>query len=156
MRVLILAAFVLSVAACGRLSIRTTSDPKPNAHIEQLYSRALAHLDPASDSGAGLDSAAGLLEAYLAHAGPVQRAPEARALLRLTNDARQLVRVETALRRERAAGDTTTAARGDGAPQARDGAALREIERLREQLANANAELERIRKRLAAPKPPGS
>lgn len=155
MRILLLAVFVASVAACGRLSIRATSDPKPDVHIEQLYGRALAHLDPATDSGAGLDSAAGLLEAYLAHAGPVQRAPEARALLRLTNDARQLAQVEAALRRERAASDTTTAARSDGAPQPRDGAALREIERLRDQLANANAELERIRKRLAAPKPPG-
>jgi hypothetical protein len=99
-----------------------------------------------------VDSAAGLLDAYLAYDGYVVREVEARALRKLIDDARQLAKVEVALRR--ATSDTASRSASPDAPS-RDSAALREIERLKDELAKANAELERIRKRLAAPRPPG-
>lgn len=150
MRWIVLGVLALSVAACGRLSIRMNRDPKPNPHIEQLYVRGLSQLDPES-TGGSVDSAAGLLDAYLAYDGFAARRAEARALRKLIDDALQLAKVEGALRR--AISDTASRSASPDAPS-RDSAALREIERLKDELAKANAELERIRKRLAAPKPP--
>ena len=147
MRLLALVVLTLSVHACARLPFRGSGDPKPDPNVEQLYTRALAHLDP-EQHGASLDSATGLLEAYLAWDGHVERRVEARALLRLAGDARQLSRVEAALQQARASTDTVVR---QVTSRERDGAALREIERLKDELAKANAELERIRKRLAAP-----
>jgi hypothetical protein len=152
MRWVVLGALALSVAACARLSIGPNRDPKPNPHIEQLYARGLSQLDP-ENTGGSVDSAAGLLDAYLAYDGYVMRELEARALRKLIDDARQLAKVEVALRR--AASDTASRSASPDAPS-RDSAALREIERLKDELAKANAELERIRKRLAAPRPPAS
>jgi len=152
MRWIVLGVLAISVAACARMSIRTNRDPKPNPHIEQLYARGLSQLDP-ENTGGSVDSAAGLLDAYLAHDGYAERRPEARALRKLIVDAQQLEKVEAALRRERATSDSVSLPANADAPS-RDSAALRQIERLKDELAKANAELERIRKRLAAPKPP--
>ncbi|MEX2178681.1 MAG: hypothetical protein WD801_08235 [Gemmatimonadaceae bacterium] len=149
MRNLVLAALALSTTACG-LRITTARDPKPDPGIEALYARGLAHLDP-SNAQDSLDSAAGLLEAYVAHGGYVQRRREAEAMLNLTRSARQLILVEAALAQAESATDTVVRTRTE--PGARDAATLREIERLKNELAKANAELERIRRRLATPPP---
>ena len=151
MRRLALILVALGVTACARLSIGTSREPKPNPAIEALYARGLAHLDPANANGS-LDSATALLDAYLAYTGVIERRPEAEAMLSLALTALQLFRVEAALQRERAETDTVVQVR-EG-PRTRDGAALREIQRLKDELSKANAELERIRKRLADPKPP--
>jgi hypothetical protein len=155
----VLAALVL-LAGCvnGPAFLR----PKPKAEptvsqTEILYLGAVAHLDPANPRGS-LDSAITYLESYLATPTPIHRG-EAAALLRLARDSQRLIRVEAALHLSRAAApDTksgeTKAARPEGEPKVHEDAA-KEIERLKEELAKANAELERIRKRLAAPRPPG-
>lgn len=121
---------------------------------DSLYWRALTHLDAANRQGS-LDSAITYLEAYLA-AGTKQHRQEALVLRQLARDSRQLARVTVALQQVRA--DTTPQrAPSDTTPRRRDGRdeeALKEIQRLKEELAKANEELERIRKRLAAPKPP--
>ena len=99
-----------------------------------------------------LDSAVNLLDAYLAHAGHVERRAEATVVRRLAGDAIQLSKVAAALQQERA--DRTKAAEPTAAaPAARSDDSVKEIQRLKDELAAANAELERIRKRLATQKP---
>lgn len=141
-------AAVILVAACapGQLFRR---GPSPNANVEAEYAKALWHLDPAH-AGGSLDTAIIFLDAYLAYAGYVQHRPEAAALRRLAGEASELARVEAALREARATGQT---GRTGTEPAERTEEAVREIQRLRDELAKANAELERIRKRLATPKP---
>jgi hypothetical protein len=153
MRQLALVAVFVTASACAHWPFNRQTGPAPNPQVEGLYARSLAHLDPGNTS-ASLDSAAGLLEAYLAYQGHLERREEARILLRLAGDARQLQRVEAALQQAQAAPDTVYKPVPTGTrDRERDGAALREIERLKEQLAKANAELDRIRKRLANPPP---
>lgn len=123
--------------------------PTPNQAIEAQYARALQYLDPASASGS-VDSAITYLDAYIAHAGYVQHRREAAALRRLASDAQQLAKVELALREARA---SASEPRPSSEPAARTEETVREVQRLRDELAKANAELERIRKRLATPKP---
>jgi hypothetical protein len=91
------------------------------------------------------------LDAYLANAGHVERRADATALRRLAGEAIQLSQVAAALQRERAATETKTKA--SDAPARVDSDALKEIQRLKDELAAANAELERIKKRLATQKP---
>lgn len=153
MKPFLLAVVLVTSAACAHWPFNRQTTPTANPQVEQLYARGLAHLDPGNTS-ASLDSAAGLLEAYLAYQGHLERRDEARILLRLAGDARQLQRVEAALQQAQAATDTVYRQAPTGArDRQRDGAALREIERLKDELAKANAELERIRKRLANPPP---
>jgi hypothetical protein len=118
---------------------------------DSAYWRALTHLDAANKQGS-LDSAITYLEAYLA-AGTSQHRQEALVLRQLARDSRQLARVTVALQQVKS--DTTQPrASSDSVPRRRDEEALKEIQRLKDELAKANEELDRIRKRLAAPKPP--
>lgn len=142
-RLWLLAVVFTAACAPGQLFRR---GPTPNANVEAQYAKALSHLQP-GHAGESLDTAITFLDAYLAYSGYVQHRPEAAALRRLAGEARELARVETALREARAA------APAGADPAERTEEAVKEIQRLRDQLAKSNAELERIRKRLATPKP---
>lgn len=143
---LILAALVfLSACAQGPTPFRraATQDVASDA----IYSKALAQLDPSNKQGT-LDSAIKYLDAYLASPAQAHRA-EAEAMRRLTRDAQQLARLEATLHQARTAENRPRESDSKG----RDEEAVKEIQRLKDELAKANEELERIRKRLATPKP---
>lgn len=127
--------------------------------VEALYWSAVTNLDPSNRAGT-LEGGLANLEAYLASPGKLKHASEANALRNLARSAQQLSRVEAALQQARARADAASAStveartrepesRGGG----RDEEMVKEIQRLKEELAKANEELERIKKRLAAPKP---
>jgi hypothetical protein len=109
--------------------------------LDAGYYRALFKLDPANPTGTVRDAEA-LLDAYLAVSGP----------LPMRADATTLRRIATTLERGTTVATSSSNASGSsaGAPTpARD----EELQRLRDELAKANAELERIKRRLAQPKP---
>jgi hypothetical protein len=129
---------------------------------ETAYWRALYDLDP-SNHGASFRSAISSLDAYMSAGGPHEHAAEAATLRRVAGHMDELNKLAaTAIAEAR---DTSTAARGTapdirtevkppvagdvGIPTASDV----EIKRLKDELAKANAELERIRRRLAQPPP---
>lgn len=105
---------------------------------EVPYWRAILHLDPASP--AALHDALAALDGYLANAPNGQHRIEAVTLRRLVVAMEQR---NAAL----AAVPPAPAARPD------DKAREEEMQRLRDDLAKANAELDRIRRRLARPRP---
>lgn len=111
---------------------------------EALYWRAVIHLDPANTRGS-IDTALVSLEAYLARGIRPTHVMEAAALRRLARSTQQLARVASALQQPRPADQPDT--------KARDDEAVKEIQRLKDELAKATAELDRIKKRLAEPKP---
>lgn len=122
----------------------------PEAAETALW-RALFRLDPANLT-AGPQDALVLLDGYLN--GPVSVAhPSAATALRRV--AVQLDRpvVTSASVSENAAG--VSAVRADGKPESKADEKARdeEIRRLKEELSKANAELERIKRRLAPPNP---
>lgn len=129
--------------------MRGSADAAPPS--DSLYWKALTHLDAANQRGS-TDSALKFLDAYLANGTQQKHRLEALTLRRLARDAMQLARVEAALQ-AKSAEPTRQAAEPSNR---RDEEAVKEIQRLKEELAKANEELERIRKRLAAPKPPTS
>lgn len=150
LRVSVFTVFAFVMAACTRLPWTREARENPD---EGLYYRALAHLDT-SETAASLDSAVYYIDRYLASSYRQDHAWEAVVLRRLALQAQELRRVQTALQRAdggRSAGRRTETAGGEVA-RADDSA--REIQRLKEDLARANAELERIRRRLANPKEP--
>ena len=148
MRLAPLGLLVLLVA-CGPTGRLFQRGPQPDANVEAQFNRALTLLETSAPTAA-LDSATALLDAYLAHGGYIARRPEATVLRRLAGDAIQLSIVASALQDERA----DNRAKSSDAPAARsDGDSLKEIQRLKDALAEANAELERIKKRLATQKP---
>jgi hypothetical protein len=112
-------------------AVRFPSTPEA---IETSYWRALYKLDPANQTASPRDAAA-LFDAYLAVSAPtVHRA-----------DASALRRVASVL--DRASSGTAST------PAPPSATSAEEVQRLRDELAKANAELERIRRRLAQPKP---
>ena len=137
---------VAALAACTNAFQR---GPQPDPNVEALFARSLSLLEVGRPA-ASLDTAAALLDTYLAHAGHVTRRSEATALRRLTGEAIQLSKVAAALQQERAENRTKTS---DGSAARSDNDSLKEIQRLKDELAEANAELERIKKRLATQKP---
>lgn len=157
MRGLLMLAVVTGLAGCAHLPRWAGGRPRPSP-VEELYARALTHLDTTTKA-ASLDSAIYYLDRYLVSAHRQARAREAILLRRLAGEARELRRVETLLQQARADGERRGDSRTGDAEQRRAGdgdASLREIQRLKDELAKANAELERIRKRLANPRePPG-
>lgn len=107
---------------------------------EALYWRALYKLDPANASGSSREAAA-LLDSYLA-GGHGARFMEAQALRRIVG----------ALETRAAASTVGTPAPGEKPRTAADDKAKDdELQRVKEELAKANAELERIKRRLAKP-----
>lgn len=131
--------------------------------VETNYWLALYALDPAN-LASSLDVATNDLRTYLAATGPKQHAAEATSLSRVAGVLSTLTK-ETAAEvdRARAAGvaegaasahatEVHTAERTDTTASANSDA---EVKRLRDELAKANAELDRIRKRLTTGgKPP--
>jgi hypothetical protein len=148
------ATLVAAVAFCtgclhGASLIQRKPDSSPEAVADSLYWIAVRNLDPTNKNGT-LDSAIVKLDAYLATPGKIKHATEAMVLRRLARNAQQLARVEATLQ-ARAAADGKQKSEPD---KSRDEDMVKEIQRLKDELAKANDELERIKKRLAAPKPP--
>jgi hypothetical protein len=110
--------------------------------VEVLYWRALFKLDPPNQL-AGPREAAALLDRYLA--APVQPSHRTEAAV--------LQRLAAALEAKQAAVAAAAAAPAPVAAPRDDKAKDEEIARLKEELAKANAELERIKRRVATPKP---
>jgi hypothetical protein len=117
---------------------------------EASYWRALYRADPANDSSSAHDAVV-LLDAYLT--APLDSTHRAAALTlrRIT------VRLEQAAAAAAlaSANTATVPATGanSGATKSDDRARDDELERVKDELAKANAELERIKRRLAQPKP---
>jgi hypothetical protein len=105
--------------------------------MEVPYWRAVIELDPANAEAS--HEALALLQRYLAEAPSGLHRAEAATLVRLQQalDARAAVAAQT----------PSAAVRPD------DRAHDEELQRLRDELARANAELDRIKRRLARPKP---
>jgi hypothetical protein len=143
---LLLAALWLA-SACAHSPF--SRGPRPNTEADTLYWKAIAAINPAS-ADRSLDSAIVYLDRYLASPGPLRHNSEALVLRRLAQESMQLARVEAALIVRT---DTVEVRTRTEAPPKRDEAAIREIQRLKEELAKANEELDRIRKRLATPPP---
>jgi hypothetical protein len=131
--------------ALSRFAAEHATEP---AAVDATYWRAVLILSPSNQSRS-IDTALTLLDAYLAAPKPLAHLDEAMALRDLAADAQGLAKVQAALRQARAANAD------QGNSDTRTGEeATKEVQRLRDELAAANAELERIRKRLANPKPP--
>lgn len=116
-------------------SVRFPATPEA---VEALYWRALHRLDPANGT-MNAREAGQLLDNYLGSASPTHRT-EAQALRRIATALEARI-VAPAPGRTDAPAVTPDKARDD------------EIQRLKDELAKANAELERIKRRLAQPKP---
>lgn len=106
---------------------------------EAMYWRALYKLDPSNGGGTPKDAAV-LLDGYLASGTSMHR-----------TEAQTLRRVATALEAGKAA-PNAPATRTD-VVKVEDKSQAEEVARLRDELSRANAELERIKRRLAQPKP---
>jgi hypothetical protein len=106
--------------------------------LDASYYRALFKLDPANATGTVRDAEA-LLDTYLAVSGP----------LPMRADATTLRRIATTLEHGNAIATSSPGGTASPSAPARD----EETQRLRDELAKANAELERIKRRLAQPKP---
>lgn len=126
---------------------------------ESLFWRAAFELDPTNRVGSSA-SALALLDAYISTAPTGAHRTEAMILRRITGRVDELTRLaasamSTAQDASAAAANANArAAEGkpDVSPKPADAAAQdAEIKRLRDELAKANAELERIRRRLAQP-----
>jgi hypothetical protein len=137
--------------------------PGTREAVETKYWRALFDLDP-SNHTASFPTAMASLDGYLSDKQPREHGPEAATLRRIAGHMEALNKLAaTALAEPR---DTSAAARVTAAdPRAEAKAPVAgdvslptpadvEIKRLKDELAKANAELERIRRRLAQP-PPG-
>lgn len=132
--------------------------------LETSYWRAIFRMDP-TNPDASLPRALASLDAYLAGPGPRQHTTEAAVIRRVggqldaankaaasaSAQAKDAASTAASARAQAADANARADAKSDGAQSADN-----EIKRLKDELAKANAELDRIRKRLAAPptKPP--
>lgn len=136
--------------------------PSSNEAAETMYWRALFKLDP-SNRASSFTAAVASLDAYLAAEKKRKHVDEAATLRRVAGQMDGLNKLAAnALVQPK---DTVTAAPGvpkvpgvEPKPAVPDAtaaniAAEAEIKRLKDELAKANAELERIRRRLAQPPP---
>jgi hypothetical protein len=106
-----------------------------------LYWRALYKLDPANGASSPHDAIT-LLDSYLASPAATLHRADAQVLRRIA----VVLEIRPAVAAASGASGASGAARDD---KARD----EELAKTKDELAKANAELERIKKRLAAPKP---
>jgi len=154
MRRVLLVALVLSGACAHGTSIIKRKASADEVRADSLYWSAISNLDPANKNGT-LDAGIANLDAYLASPGNLKHAAEAQTLRSLARNSQQLARVEAALQQAKAS--AAPAGASDSKPQpdskGRDEEMVKEVQRLKEELAKANEELERIKKRLATPKP---
>lgn len=130
--------------------------------LETVYWRALFKLDP-SNRGASVTQAIASLDGYLADNRPRQHVVEAATLRRTAAqiDALNKLAANASAQARDAANARTVAADAKADAKAVDATASAtvdakdaEIKRLKDDLAKANAELERIRKRLGQPPRP--
>ena len=152
MRGLLLLSLIV-ISGCARLP---WSRAETNDGIEALYWRAVRQMDTAT-TVAGFESSRVLLDAYLTSPHDRDHILEATVLRRMAISSVQLTQVEASLRttpRQTQTSTPTETKRAEPAEPRRDEEAVKEIQRLKDELAKANAELERIRKRLANPKDP--
>lgn len=135
-------------AADRLLSDFAASHPNTSAALETGFWRALFKLDAANQSASPRDAIA-MLDSYLAIPAPVSHRGAATALRRvaiaLDRPATVVVTVPSGSAGGRA--DAKSDTRPDD--KARD----EEVQRLKDELTKANAELERIKRRLAQPNP---
>jgi hypothetical protein len=152
--------FAAADSALAEFAARYPGTPEA---LETAYWRAVYRLDP-SNRDLSVESSMALLDAYLADTRPHQHGAEARTLRRIAGELDRLNRLAGNALAQQAKDATSTPStrvgaaepRPEGTRTAPDTAAQDEIRRLRDELAKANAELERIRRRLAQPpgKPP--
>lgn len=119
----------------------STKYPTSADAAEAMYWRALYKLDPANQTATPHDAVV-LLDSYLATAQSTHRA-----------EAQTLRRVAAALEARAAAVASGATQPKTDPPKVDDKAKDEELQRLKDELAKANAELERIKRRLAQPKP---
>ena len=133
----------------GRFAARYPGSPEA---FESAYWRALFSMDP-KNSNASIATAAGYLDAYLVGLNPRKHRQEAfalRAIAGQIDDGRSAL----ALAQARDANPHVGAVKIDAPKSSAEPTATTsdaEIKRLKDELAKANAELERIRRRLAQP-----
>jgi hypothetical protein len=149
-------------AADTLLSRFATQYPGTHEALETAYWRALFDLDP-SNHVASFTSAMASLDAYLSERRPREHAAEAATLRRIAghmDELNKLAATALAEARDSSATARVTAPdpRVDARPPVAGDVSLptpadAEIKRLKDELAKANAELERIRRRLAQPPP---
>jgi hypothetical protein len=149
-------------AADSTLAAFATRYPGSAQALETGYWRSVYRLDP-GNRDLSIETAMASLDGYLADTRAHEHTAEARTLRRIAGELDRLNRLAgNALAQQNkdatAAPVTRVGANEPGAQPAKPGsdaqAAADEIKRLKEELAKANAELERIRRRLAQP-PPG-
>ena len=139
-----------------------TEYPGTHEALETAYWRALFRMDP-SNPQTSLPAAIASLDAYIGDSRRREHLTEALSLRRVARQLDGLSRI-AANAMSAAKEATTTAAnakaqvadanaRVDAAKQETPPAAEHEIRRLKDELAKANAELDRIRKRLSQPPP---
>jgi len=125
------------------------AEQQPDApeRVEVGFWRALFKLDPANPTATPRDAIA-LLDAYLASRQVVAHRGAATSLRRI---AVALDRPPTVVVASPA--PTAPSTRPEARPETRPDTNADEVQRLRDELAKANAELERIKRRLAQPSP---
>lgn len=152
-------------AADSLLAIYARNHPGTTEALETTYWRALYKVDPSNRSGS-LPAALSSLDAYLADARPRLHVAEATTLRRTAAQLDALNRAaSSAASQANAAANAAAKADAKAADAKADAKAAdanasatadakdAEIKKLRDDLAKANAELERIRKRLGTPPP---
>ena len=138
--------------------------PTSREALETSYWRAVYALDP-SNRAESITGAIASLDAYLADTRPRDHVLEATTLRRVAGQLDALNRIaanaiaqakdaNAAAAIARALSDSRTDTSRPGSAEPAPTAADAEIKRLKDELAKANAELERIRRRLAQPPPP--
>lgn len=120
------------------------------AAVETSFWRALFKLDPANQTASPRDAIT-LLDAYLGSGAPIAHQGSAVSLRRAALALSRPATVAVSPIAPSAAPDARTDARPDTRPS--DKSRDDEIQRLKDELAKANAELERIKKRLSQPNP---
>jgi hypothetical protein len=141
--------------------------PGTSSALETAYWRALFKMDPANHS-ASLPTAMASLDGYLSDTRPRDHVPEAASLRRIAAQLDGLNKIAAsavAQAKDAKANAANATAAANDAKDAKDAAAKAadatataanadEIKRLKDELAKANAELDRIRKRLSQPSKP--
>lgn len=128
------------VAADQVLADFATRYPASAEAVESIYWRAMYKLDPANSAAAAREAGV-LLDSYLAAPGTARR-----------SEAATLRRLATAME-TRAAPPTADSTAKINAARSAEKSRDEELARLKDELTRANAELERIKRRLANPRP---
>jgi len=123
--------------------------PDAPESVEATFWRAVFKLDPTNQTGGPRDAVV-LLDAYLAAPVTISHRGAATSLRRA---ALALDRPPTVVAASPAMPPTDPNTKADTKSDATDKSSANEVQRLKDELAKANAELERIKRRLAQPNP---